>query len=292
MRKNSLFGRVARALGEEEEETSEDIDREVEAAVKAINEMEVSVIDGDSVLGGGWGEAGDMVYIMDLEPIYAVIGARHGRQADNLRETCERVFSQQVERGRGSFESNGYFMRFTGFSSAQGFNQAAIVVNEIGERILGGRFRAMEVPALVVVADVAQITNEDGSLNMEKAGYVVKSGGLPLAMEEPGADDPIWLKERWASPLARPDDPIWTGGSDSEPGAPYWHPTETRPDHASNEEWQEIHHGGESVQAIAGKPKRSRDDWNNRGYQDRRTSFSPFREPDRRVAMDRRGRGF
>ena len=39
MRINSLFGQVARALGEEEEETSEDIDREVEAAVRAINEM-------------------------------------------------------------------------------------------------------------------------------------------------------------------------------------------------------------------------------------------------------------
>ena len=84
MRINSLFGRVARALGSEAEETSEDIDREVEAAVRAINEMEVSVIDGDSVLGGGWGEAGDVVYILDLEPIYAVIGARDGRQADNL----------------------------------------------------------------------------------------------------------------------------------------------------------------------------------------------------------------
>ena len=62
MRINSFYGRVVRALGEEAEETSEEIDREVEAAVRAINEMEVSVFDGDSVLGGGWGEAGDMVY--------------------------------------------------------------------------------------------------------------------------------------------------------------------------------------------------------------------------------------
>ena len=37
--------------------------------------------------------------------------------------------------------------------------------------------------AYVVVADAAQITNEDGSLNLEKAGDAVKSGGLPLAME-------------------------------------------------------------------------------------------------------------
>ena len=258
MVKFSLFSRVAKVLREEEEESSEDIDRAVEAAVKAIDEMEVSVVEGAGLVGGGWGEAGDMVYIMDLAPIYEIIG-RTGRQADNLHDICGHVFSQNLKgrRGRGSVEAGGFFMRFTGAGKEEGFHRAATIVNVIGERVLGNRFHALEVPALVVVADAASITNKDGSLNLEKANAVVKSGGLSVAMDAPDADAPLWLRQRWDTPpgggegimvrdgadtVAAPADPKWIGGSDAgpEPGAPDWHPTETRPDRISNEEWQEI----------------------------------------------------
>lgn len=204
MVKFSLFSRVAKVLREEEEESSEDIDRAVEAAVKAIDEMEVSVVEGAGLVGGGWGEAGDMVYIMDLAPIYEIIG-RTGRQADNLHGICEHVFSQNLKgrRGRGSVEATGFFMRFTGAGKEEGFQRAATIVNVIGEHVLGNRFHAMEVPALVVVADAASITNKDGSLNLEKANAVVKSGGLSVAMDAPDADAPLWLRQRWDTPPRR-----------------------------------------------------------------------------------------
>lgn len=310
MAKLSLFGRVAKALGEEKEESSEDIDRAVEDAVKAIDEMEVDVVDADGLVGGGWGEAGEMVYIMDLAPIYAIIG-REGRQADNLHEFCEHVFSQKVRarRGRGSVEATGFFMRFTNTSKEEGFHLAATIVNIVGERVLGNRFHAMEVPALVVVADAASITNEDGSLNMEKVQSVVESGGLPMPMEEPAADAPLWLRQRWDSALgggegimvrdgadapASPGDPKWIGGSDPgpEPGDPEWHPTETRPDHISNKEWEEIKIRRKAAQAAAEKPKRSQEDFRNRTFQERRKTLLRFKGADKRLAMDRRGRGF
>ncbi len=310
MGKQSLFGRIAKVLGEKEEESTEDIDRAVEEAVKAIDEMEVSVVEGDGLIGDGWGEAGDMVYIMDLAPIYEIIGST-GRQADNLHETCNRVFSQNLEggRGRGSVEGTGFFMRFTGANQANGFHLAAVIVNEIGERVLGSRFQTMEVPALVVVADAASITNKDGSLNMERANAVVKSGGLTVAMDAPDADAPLWLRQRWDTPLgggggtmvrdgadtaASPADPKWIGGSAAgpEPGAPEWHPTDTRPDHISNQEWEEIQIRGGAAQAAAEKPKRSPEDFSSRSYQDRRKTFRPFKGSDKRVAMDPRGRGF
>jgi len=167
----------------------------------------------------------------------------------------------------------------------------------------------MEVPALVVVADAASITNKDGSLNLEKANAVVKSGGLSVAMDAPDPDAPLWLRQRWDNPLgggegimvrdgadtvAAPADPKWIGGSDAgpEPGAPDWHATETRPDHISTEEWQEIQISRKTAQDTAEKHKRSQEEWLNRGYQDRRKAFRGFKGSDKRVAMDRRGRGF
>ena len=324
MGKQSLLGRIAKALREEKEQSSEDIDREVESAVKAIDELEVDVVEGGGLVGGGWGEAGEMVYIMDLAPIYAIIGGRKGRQADNLHETCGRVFSQRVEarRGRGAVEATGFFMRFTNAGKEEGFHLAATIVNDIGERVLGGRFQAMEVPALVVVADAASITNEDGSLNMEKTKSVVKSGGLAVTMEAPDADAPLWLRQRWDTPLGSgegdmvrdgadtettPGDPEWDPTETRpEPGAPDWGPTETRPelgdpewgatetrpDHISTKEWEETKIRRKATQAAAEKPKRSQEEYLSRDYQDRRKTFRPFKGPDNRVAMDRRGRGF
>ena len=69
-------------------------------------------------------------------------------------------------------------MRFTGASKTEGIHLATTIAHVIGEHILEGRFQAMEVPPLVVVvADAASIFNKDGSLNLEKARAVVKSGG-------------------------------------------------------------------------------------------------------------------
>ena len=68
MAKNSLWTRLSKALREEAPETTDDIDRDLESVVQAIKEAEVETVDANNVLGGGWGSAGDMVYIMDMAP--------------------------------------------------------------------------------------------------------------------------------------------------------------------------------------------------------------------------------
>ena len=268
MTRNSLLNRLIGAFHDEEEETSEDIDRELEFAVKAIKEEVIDILAADDVLGHDWGEAGDKVFIMDLAPIYAVIGTRSGRLASATEMTCQEVFSRKVKPadGRGSFEGDGFFMRFVAMSATEGFQLAAAIVNEIGTRILGSRFQAIDAPALVVVADADAITNKDGSLNLEKAGAVIESGGLFLTMDAPAADAPLWLKQRWHGLLSGRG--------------------------AASEEWQAIEQGATIAHAAAGKPKRDPEQWCGRVLTGRRKSFLPFKGPDRRVMLDRRGHGF
>lgn len=163
--KKSLFSRLADAFQEEEydfegnkidpDQTSEDVDKGIESEITAIKNTDVTLLEGDGLLGGGWGSDGDSINIMDLTPIFAMIGGPQGRQADNLRETCERVFDERVTKGdgRASVQGDKFLMRFLGASEAEGFYLAAIIVNDIGNHILGGRFVALEAPALLVVGD-------------------------------------------------------------------------------------------------------------------------------------------
>ncbi|MDP7242090.1 MAG: hypothetical protein QF639_04940, partial [Rhodospirillales bacterium] len=189
------------ALRSDEGPTSRDIDNEVESAVKAINGAKIDTVAAKDILSGGWGEAGAMVYIMDLEPLYELIGSRKGRLVAALRETCDTVFSQDVAlgQGRASFRGDQFFMRFINTDKTEGFRQAATIINEIGTRIFGDRFQPMQIPGLLVVADAGDITNADGSLDSEKTAAVVQSGGLSVAMDKPGTDAPGWLTMRWNS---------------------------------------------------------------------------------------------
>jgi hypothetical protein len=201
MAKKSLLGRLAESLRSDEGPTATDIDNEVASAVKAINGAKIDTVDAKDVLSGGWGEAGAMVYIMDLEPLYELIGSRKGRLVAALHETCDTVFSQDVDLGdgRATFRGDQFFMRFFKTDKTEGFRKAATIINEIGTRIFGDRFLPMEIPNLLVVADAADITNADGSLNSEMAAAVVQSGGLSVAMDKPGTDTPGWLSMRWNS---------------------------------------------------------------------------------------------
>ena len=151
------------------------------------------------MLGGGWGSDGDSINIMDLTPIFAMIGGPQGRQADNLRETCERVFDERVTKGdgRASVQGDKFLMRFLGASEAEGFYLAAIIVNDIGNHILGGRFVALEAPALLVVGDAGDLIGPDGKLDRQRLMSTVESGGHRVEMKEPPADAPEWMQLRW-----------------------------------------------------------------------------------------------
>lgn len=198
MTKKSLFSRLAKALTENDNSGIDlsadrdiaDIDRDLEAAVQAIKEAKSDTLAASDVLGDGWAEGGDMVYIMDLAPIYGMIGGPAGRMAANLLETCQLVFSLKVGQGRrrSFFEGDLFIMRFAGIDHSQSSRLAAEIVNEIGVRILGVRFQTMEAPGLMVVADAAP--------QWPRMRWANRSGDGAMGVEESrdrDGEDPEWV---------------------------------------------------------------------------------------------------
>jgi len=160
----------------------QEIDAELAAAVRSIEGHATVDVEAEKVLQTGWGKPGDMVYIMSLSPIYEILGSRIGRTASNLRETCKEAFNKYVRRGMGqsSFVGDNFFMRFYTLDDAEGFHRAAVITNEIGASILGDRFQKVDVPDLVIAAETQHVTNDDGSLNLEKSEAAISSGGAEV----------------------------------------------------------------------------------------------------------------
>ncbi len=266
MAKKSFFSKFTGGSKDDEDELIKNIDRELEEAVAAIQATEVETLDAKEVLSTSWGDAGDNLFIMDLKPIYEMIGGRAGRLAENLRDACTRVFSQHTTPpDRGDVKGNHFVMRFTGGDDETGFRSAAAIVNTVGSGILGSRFETMEVPELIIMADAASVTNPDGSLNSEMIEAEIKRGGIPMvAMDEPADDAPHWIKLLWKKKISGAEFYIDPAKPDSSAAAP---PAKTTG--ASSQE----------------KPIK------NRG-EDRRKAASFLHTNDRRKTLDRRGRGY
>lgn len=262
MEKKSFFGRLAEGLKEDEGPTAEDIDREIEAAVDAVKKQKLSTVSGESVLRAGAERDGSdqRVYLMDLAPLYAIIGGRVGRVADSLRDECDRVFALRRLGGqdRGGLERDLFVMRFPGASDVKGFLRAAMIVNEVGKAILGDRFESMDVEGLLAVAREEDLRAADGSFNHDAARAAMASGGLPVSMAEPPENAPKWIKLRWHSQQQRAD---MIALSTAKPK-----PKMT-------------------------KAQRDREQWLKR-MSERRKRKKPIGIPDRRKSFDRRGRGY
>lgn len=199
MGKKSLFGRIAEALRDEEEESAEDIDKDVEAAVAAIASEKTSSIDADAVLHKNIGKAGDTVFVMDLNPVFAMIGGVNSRAAAGVVECCDRIFNQHREDplDRGIVETTKFIMRFAKGNDEEGFRRAVIIINEVGVHVLSDRFKTMEVPDILTAADAGDITNDDGSLNLKRLDATIAGGGKSVTMGEPKDGDPEWIKLRY-----------------------------------------------------------------------------------------------
>ena len=77
----------------EKEETHADIVAELKAEVQAIQETERETVDGAGVFSRQWGGKGDLVFIINLDPMYKLIGGKEGGLAESLPETCKVEFS-------------------------------------------------------------------------------------------------------------------------------------------------------------------------------------------------------
>jgi hypothetical protein len=185
MAKKSLFGRLANVFKEEEEDSSEDIDKDVEAAVMATLSAEVEGIDGNTVVSASQGKQGETVHIFDLAPIFDLMGGRDGRVASGLLEICQRQFdaSRESPRDNAVIEGDLFIMRFDKCSNEEGFRRAALLINEVGTQVLMDRFQKVDVPEILVTADVDDITDDDGAVDMSKIAQVQKQGGIPIALD-------------------------------------------------------------------------------------------------------------
>ncbi len=172
-----IFGNIFK--DPDEGPSAEEIDAETEAAVRAIMSEETGAVEADAVLATGWGQPGDMVYIMNLSPLFVMLGSHEGRAADNLREAAKEIFKKYVQprMGQSSFEGDNFLMRFYGLEDSEGFHRAAVITNEIGVTVLGDRFQKIDVPELVIAAKTENITNADGSINLEKTDEAMRTGG-------------------------------------------------------------------------------------------------------------------
>lgn len=268
MGKASFFSKIAKALGDDEEESIEDIDREVEESVRNIQAEATVVIDASILLGNGWGEKGAIVYILNLAPIYKQIGGRASRTADNLRNTCERIFEQHkgARDDRSSIVGDHFVMCFAGSGAEKGYQKAAIVVNEVGTAILGDQFQTMEVPDILVATDAEHIINGDGQIDSGMLAHAVKVGGQYVNMAGDGDREPQWMKLEWHK---NKTEPILV-------------PIEKDPKAA-----------GQCASREARPRREDPSQWMIRSGHDRRQHrYAAAASEERRSGIERRGRGF
>ncbi len=261
MSKKSFINKLSERFSEPAEKSPEEIDRELAAAVEAIKAEKVETLEGGKVLSSNDSQAGGKVYIMDLNPIYDLIGGSEGRSAENLRETCHEEFAERSVKGRdqATLEGDLFVMRFAGISDQEGFTLAATIVNTIGMNLLGGRFETLEVPNLLVATSAAVAFNPDGSPNLDAIRASVKDGGFPVSMAEPDDDAPHWVKLRWKKELR--DFQLRT---------------------------QEFKAKSEAAR----HPARAVSEYVKRQTDDRRIHMRPFEGEDKRKILNRRGRGY
>ncbi len=246
------------------ERSIEDIDQEIEEAVEVIRTTSFETVKGESILRQSPPESGDTFFIIDLAPIYAVIGQRYGRLADSVGESCSRVFNSMcpAPQDRGVFEGNFFMMLFEDPDLEAGYLRAAKITNEIGAFILSDRFEAMNIPDMITVLKANDITNRDGSINIPRMEEKSLMGGIPIQLCEPPENAPEWHKilfERHPEELKF---------------------VELNHEHKGDDlNWSYI-----TSSTVQQKLPRA--------MRDRRQIKMPYTGHDRRKSFDRRGRGF
>ncbi len=261
MSKPSFIDKLSERFSEPVEKSAEEIDRELAEAVEAIKSEKVQTLAGEKVLSRTDSSAGGKVYIMDLKPMYALLGGSEGRVAENLREACHKEFAERSVRGRDQATREGdlFVMRFAGISDQEGFMLAATIVNTICMDLLGSRFETMKVPDLLVVTSAAVAFNPDGSPNPDAMRAAVADGGFPVSMDKPDDDAPHWIKLRWKKEL---------------------------------QNFQLRAQAFKARSEAAKRPSRSPIEYVKRQIGNRRKHTKPFSGRDARKTMDRRGRGY
>lgn len=197
MARKSFLSKLADAiLDRDVGETAADIDRRLEAELAEIRNQKQDLLDGSRMLMDDWKTVCDLVYVMNLGPLYASIGGRGSMMGKRLPDACGIIFGRLVPRGEGHSRLKGdyFLMSFRDPSREAGFRTAAAVINEIGLQMIGERFKTIDIPDLLVAAAPADLANDDGGFDPDKAKTQVAANATGWSQGGPGADEPVWLK--------------------------------------------------------------------------------------------------
>ena len=193
MARKSFFSRLF--SDDDDGESVEEIDRRLAEDLAAIEAQEVENLDGSRIIMDDWENAGTCVYLMDMAPLYRLIGGRDSMLAKRLPDACDHIFERLVPSGdgRGRIRGDYFVMSFVSLSREAGFVKAAQVINGIGLQTIGERFKTIDEPNFLVAADVADLTGDDGAFDPEKAKAQVESGGSGVRLGKT-PEEPVWLK--------------------------------------------------------------------------------------------------
>jgi hypothetical protein len=195
-----MFSRLSSAFQGEnkKEKTHADLTDELKVEIKAIQETERQSIDAGSLLGQDWSEKDELVFVINLLPMYEMIGGRDGRLAKSLPETCKNEFAESIgeQRAGGTLQGDCFLMKFHDMGYQAGLEEAVKIVNKIGYQTFGKNFGEMEVSELLVAADAAEIT-ANGKLDLAMVKSVIAAGGVDLAFQKPIEIAPQWMKLAW-----------------------------------------------------------------------------------------------
>jgi len=293
MAKSSLMKKIARVLGEEEDVSNEDLDRELADAVSTIRKAGVEVMDNEEAIGEDWGASGDRIHVLNMDPIYESMGSNSPRVKAGAKTICEHAFEREIGLDEGTYHFAGehFVMELTGLKEDEAFRKATLIVNAIGTQLLGAKFKNLQVPGLMIVADAEDITNQDGTLNMKALSAEVKKGGKPIPMKEPDPNDPVWLRLRWKTKLSGRPELMKAKKAAPKAEAGTEPQADPRQNGLTAKEWEVLKREGKKHAAATAKTPRDQSQWKKRSGKDRRGVVKQINWEDRRQSFDRRGRG-
>ncbi len=249
---------------------SSDADREVEN-IETPTVARTDTVRANDILVAQSGFFG-RIYVVSLDDVLELIGQRSDRLVAGVQLICERTLEEECG-AHGTFcqKSDGaFFFRLNDTDEDRGWARAVRIVNKIGVKIFGERYRTdPEQPQITLaVAEASTLLDDNGGIDLGKVASALRSAkGVAQATLIGG-----W--KRLVHNRARTNEP-------------QWQQLERKPRSAGMTDWAPMERKeSEVVKSPTGSPF-----WTQRSDGDRRKSSAPFSGNDRRRGMDRRGGG-
>lgn len=212
------------------------------------------------------------IYVVSLDDVLELIGQRSDRLVAGVQLICERTLEEECG-ANGTFcqKSDGaFFFRLNDADEDRGWARAVRIVNKIGVKVFGERYRTNpDQPQITLaVAEASTLMDNDGGIDMGRVASALRSAkGVAQATLING-----WKK--FVHNRGRKDEPKWQQ-------------LERKPRTTGMTDWAPMERKeADVVKSPTGSPF-----WTQRADGDRRKASQPFAGNDRRRGRDRRGGG-